>query len=506
MLEFSGIKIDRNGFPQRFRFRYDLKESYRIAMAVSLKPLTEEETIDSGIIDKKINDIYQNSFPKINRKLEVAKLIRARDITFFFNRNKKFIFFLKVILNELLIENDIPTKWKRVEMLLIGEPLLGLQANYRTMLENGDSFLMHIIEMVKLYFMDDILEKPPENSMLYFVNNQFPLHNWHGTDVSEKIKPQEWKPKNNYCSAQYLLSRLLENLLGKSQKVKESTHSFITSKQYKIHFRYKDGNEQYLSLVPMEIEEVWKQFFFLIFKKFKSSGVRHFLAFIKQMQENIQENFVSIFDWEEHFSLTIDKHKSLRWKKKQIEISAQIFKEIQNLEVIRTFENGRESYEIKNIFLNIISELIKPNERYLNKFSRVNKLKLILDKEVCPNSHQRRFCGLKFIPEKFFSDDNKLFPYLHLIGYYVYDIWTHEKSIETGKTEKTLQEIIEGSDIDVTPSNKYRITNTVCSTLRYMEEQQYIAKFAFQQDKNVERWHTKCIIYTPHSLLRNKFY
>lgn len=476
MLLFKGIHLEDKKL-QRYAIEYNLRKSYIYTHNI-LEQQKQNIPKALDILQQEVDNLYKNHIqlplsPKNN--FAIAVKIRSKDILLFFQRYKFFGDILRESLKILILAVSVQKKWEHLLKIFVQKEFT---ENFLQQKKNRD-FIEDFLMFVWLGFLDQITETPPMNLRLYFISGEFPKCNWSVTDYSEKIKIKEWQPAEEVCQLNFLRLQLYRVIHSKEaffQSLVAEQSQNITGILQKIKLAYSTDKEQE-KIFESSPEEVLQIFIQEILEEYRNQkGSNHLIAILYQIQKNYRNGKCSFY-WQEHFEL-ISKRQTLTNLKKQIIIAKEIFQKLQNLKVIRVFQENT-IFEIKKSLITILSNTYFPQQKFLKKNLQQNRIELQVDSIIIPEKKDfiSFSSSLCFLPLELLKETQRTYPFLVFLGVYLYDCWFCEYSHLQGKTKKTIQELIEGSFVKVTDSKKYRVAQRIRSALQYLKQKNYIGNY-----------------------------
>ena len=497
MLKFHGIQMYK-GIPERFKIQYHLFISLQLALnQLELHEENVENAIQSikNQVQQIFKNLHTNSKGTREYKTNVSQHQRAIDILVFLGSKKEIFPIKSKIASILLLHDTIENKWKKVQGLLVRQIELLIGGKDLVILTSDPNSDIHkILQMVILFFLDQNVEIPPPNLLMKFVFGAFPLHTWSQISQIEGAYIPLWTPKNKFCRLQYLAGQLLislgkkpYSLCTKEQKdahQKETGTSVLKSKnKVIITFKYSEPgrSEEQLLMIPNSPSESLVEFQKNIRQKYTYEGVRHFFGILRQIS-NSPRNENCLFDVKKHLLLLSKPNRLGIFPEKQVKFFYDVLCEFKNLNVIRTWETYQST--------NALAQQIGIEEEANQKMSNYPIIKLLLDKLFLPSANNFLSLGsfLSLMPSKLFKENIRQHAILPSLSAYFSCVWLSEFKRNYGVTEKTAEEIIEGSMMTVSKTGKYRVIHKLKSELSYMEQRKYISKFSINPSSEKNPW------------------
>ena len=352
MLVFQGIDFINNKI-ENYRIEYKLQFSYLYAQELLLY---SKNNVPLAIqkIKEEVDKIYKKKTFNSSDNLAIAVRMRTKDILSFFAKNDEYFDFLVQSLAILSRRISIPRKWKDICDLFYKESI----KSELLQLDKNKNFIENFLLYIQLYFLDQIPEKPPFNSKLYFVIGDFPKYNWAVTDFSEKLKSKEWLPKEKLCRLNFLRASLWKFYYEKRNLFVRDDYFFQKQDKFKsiqLAYQKKEEKGQLLESYPDEVLRIFIQD---ILKHYRNKkGINHLVAILYQIKKKYKNN-TCLFDWQEHFDLVL-KYKTTKNFAEQVKIAQNIFDKLKNLRVIRVFQQEND-LEVENPLIIVRKSIYSP--------------------------------------------------------------------------------------------------------------------------------------------------
>ena len=549
MLRFYGIRFNHEGLPERYTVTFALNESLNACLYINDYYQGNLKQTKKAI-NEEINNLYQKNEYTNGRSFRfvAAKWFRARDIIqFLYSDDCTRAVKLETarILNSA---NRIEQKWDSIQSVLLTYLSALTPEQREEELSHPESGINLILQMVGLFFMEQDEEVPPANLELQFIRSQFPKIIWKKKEGLNASSNPFWLPKNRYCRPAYLLTRLIstvyesmlpvevrsaalfpgvkhrprltsEKLLqigtgftkgaagsrgaavSQGAAISDGAFSFQTlyppEQPDEINLEMKgDNDEGQLTLIPETPAETLLSLQRLIQKRFSYDGVKHLLAIFRQLAEAEPDRIFS-FDLFRHLKLVARAAKDGQFSKRQRTLFVEVYRLLRGLNIKRTWNHPEQKKEVTNPLL-----LELGMESTQSEASDPVK-KLLLDPVFFPSAKNPLRLGthLTLIPNRLFKESAHKHSMLAGLSAFLTGCWLNEFSEKNGVAEKTSREIIEGCGFNVTPANKYRITDKLKSELEYMDEKCYVSNITYTDADNGNPWDDVFQVSAPQEII-----
>lgn len=525
MLKFYGIRSNHLGEPERYNVSIALKESLNAALYIlDYFDGDKKKTVEA--IKDEIDNLFsgQSGAKKKDRNFRflLAKWFRTKDIIEFICSTDSLRPLNVATAKILNTPKSIQEKWQVIKALTV-EFLLELPlAERKASISDPESGINMLLQMVTLLFMEQDEEMPPANLELQFVRNQFPKIIWKKQDGINAFSFPFWLPKNRYCHHLFLSSNINEAIskrekyalikkLPKRKALPKKENTAIALFDYKgldistkrqanikIHSKSSDLLNEQLALFPESVAETLLGLQKRIQKKYSHEGVKHFLAILRQLSEELKKTSnICEFDCSKHFELLLKGYQLKKITQKQMNLFGNIFSELQKLEVERDWDgdSAEENDRVCSPFITEISQLYRNGKKLPIK-------KIVVDPLFLPNKNNPYRLGahLKLIPEEVFKESSSKHALVPGLASYLCGAWMINYPEKKGTLCRKAHEIIEGCAFNVTPSSRYRILNKLKSELQFMEKKRYIKAFSTVKNKSGNPWDEMFSVTAPDNL------
>ena len=485
MLHFHGIEPHSDGL-KRFSFNLNLLQSLS-AVAKLLAECGNDFSLLQANISAKIEQLFAERShlaslsPKIKHNLR--KLYLQRDIALFLAAHKPHAALLQAVISRLNSGKNIAASWEYISRTIITDSKLS-----KDFLENEDvvfdqaSFIGELLQFIQLCFLDQVAEYPPANLKLVLIPKQFPQHNWISYEAAEHKRLLAWSSANKHGSLSYLQIDLWRRFKNHQTALPQAAdfQPRLASSQPESLFKISGidflipeltKDKAQASLLPERPWESLRAFQAYVRQKYSLKGGQVLCAIFRQLLPRSYGK--QEFDLKRHFDLLSDNAKQRPGSKKKLALWQQtvaLLQDLEKIEIIRTHEKREQR---SRLVLICETEYDNQASNYPCRFS------LLLDKIFYNYDAASGILPLSLpylaIPERFFKLKIPR-SYGDLVNVLVYltTKWSLEYKINQGRLTTSVQEIIEGANLAVSQSAKYRIVYKVLAMIRFMKEQQLI--------------------------------
>jgi hypothetical protein len=504
MLQFYGIKTNKEGVPKRYTISLGLWESLNTGLYIHHCYQGEQQKVLKALSDE-IDRIYQsgNNHDKVEIRRSVAGVLRTRDIMRFIYENSNYIE-LKLDVSQILTSTaKIEHKWEKIEKLLV-EFIFPLSTEARERLIcNNSSELRKIMQMVAIFFMEQDGEIPPANLDLQFVKNQFPRVIWKKKGDLSAEEDLFWQPQTSLCKVTYLVSRVLSGyfetknreliVFNNNQQPQENysqteqlplADELIPTEmpdRIEITLQKQDELQPQPALIPESVSETLLSIQKQIQREFSHEGVKHFLGIMRQFSENKQG--LCLFDNYQHLKLVARLNKEGRCTEHQKKLFDSVLAKLTELQVNRYWDTGENTVRVSTPFI-----IRMGSKKMLMVGGTVVQYKL--DPMFVASRENPFLLGqhLQLISEELFRESSSKHALLTGIASYLTGTWLYESTKNRASVQKTARQIIEGCSFNITPANRYRIRHKLSSELNYMVQKSYIGKMDLHNSPRGNPW------------------
>ena len=204
MLYFHGIEF-LHGKPKRYAYSY--------AVIKALKEVADDFPEDQGRLSQRLIAqkerlalFFKQTGPKLENDLKDEQLFF--DLLSFIERRwteKKALQSIFSLLAELE-SIDCPEVWHKIKQFFGQEKQVFYQASFLDSFSNP--FLVELLELCKLAFLEKLAEYPPANTKLVFAKNAFPKQKWIELSPRAQDSMIEWLPEKQIAHLSYLKADL----------------------------------------------------------------------------------------------------------------------------------------------------------------------------------------------------------------------------------------------------------------------------------------------------------
>ena len=517
MLHFHGIRF-KNGIPERFSKRYELLTILRQLIEQLASNEYHFERVRDSIRDELERLYTEKANNQQKRRFISAQLSRKRDLLYFLFKDKKLIP-QKIQLAKILLERKtIEGKWKLM-VELFHQKIFPAYSDelLEVILSSPDHPIYRLLQTIHLFFLEQTEERPPANIQLKFIPLKFPTVLWIHTEGTVQNADAFWTPQDTCCRFQYLSSSLLvrPQLLGESSKSIETKPPIASSKQKKLpsnfyhqgalpaqislEYQAKGRNPKQLELIPESPAETLITFQKDIQKSFSHEGLKHFLAIMKQLTQ--QDNVLGQFSFVAHFQ-RLYKHLPINPSSKALDLTHLILDSLQNLKVIRRWQEGNDWLERKQPFLTYLGEETTSSNSH--EVSNLPKYLYQIDPLFISTKHHPYGFGtsLSLIEDAIFQESTRQHALLTGLAAYLNGSWLLEFPQQEGVLEKNAEEIFAGCSFNISASGKYRMIHKLRDELSYMEKKNYISNFKVISSREKNPWKDIYRIRAPRTSLQ----
>lgn len=540
MLHFYGIER-KAGDSFRFSFKIDLmsaiSQSLATLQAANDDPqaalLLIKQDIEALVRDKNLLDIDHKLISAI--KIKSKHLYLVRDILLFLSANQTNYAIIKNYLLILIQELTIEEKWSKACNYLIMHQaaLCPLGVSQEVLQEN--SLINLLLQIIRLTMLAQIPNSPPANLKLAFVYKKFPQHNWISTDFSDYKRVLNWEPAGKNFSLLYLQTVFWQkasgngtpdqNLTTNMQINKDNIKSNIAGHMQKNILTAQslpsqaanltellapdaedflppddvDAFQQNVELVLVDQKlrprilpaRPWESLFEFqqgLRKKYTNAGVVIFYAILRQLLPSKSRGLV-VFNVESHLQLFSAQNKLSRknqdsvWRK-----TLDILQELEKIDVVRKDKHYLKNNKLLQVFGHISasnSNIPKRLELVLNDIFIGNPSIGILPLAAIYLAIPRHFFSIK-IPAV-------LKEVLNFMVFFT-SSWMYGFKQDKGVLTRSLRQIIAGSCMEVSKSDKYRAVYRSLSAFRYMKANKLIADYNLHAGSSKDQWDKLCVI------------